>query len=77
MKCANCGDEIDPNPPSIVAAGGWCVPTEIYEALPEPLPMCGDCKARMLMVMEVGIDPGRHGENLKVKRGGIKYERPV
>jgi hypothetical protein len=35
--------------------------------------MCSDCEVRMLMMMTIGIDPGRHGENLKVARGGIRY----
>lgn len=73
MTLCGCGDEIIENPPGVVAAGGWCIPTEHLYDIPEKVPMCGDCEARMLMMMTIGIDPGRHGENLKVPRGGIQY----
>jgi N-acetylmuramoyl-L-alanine amidase len=75
MKVCHCGNEIVENPPSIVVAAGWCAPKEVaYNALPE-VEECSDCKARMMMIMTIGIDPGHNGENLKVKRGGIRYER--
>jgi hypothetical protein len=69
-----CGDPIEENPPSLIAAGGWCAPTAVTYDLDND-PMCSDCKARWLMVMELGIDPGRHGENLKIPRGGIQYTK--
>lgn len=72
-----CGRVIERDPPSLVAPGGWCAPSEVLYDRPEPAPMCSDCKARMLMVMEVGIDPGRDGENLRVPRGGITYKTAV
>lgn len=76
--CSNCGDPIPPPDPdtTITAAGGWCAPSEIAYSLPEPPPMCTDCTTRMLMIECIGIDPGRHGENLKVQRGGIQYPTP-
>lgn len=75
LRCSNCGDDIPTAdaPSGLVATGGWCMPSETLYAMPEPDPLCSDCKARLLMVMEVGIDPGRHGENLRMPRGGIQY----
>jgi hypothetical protein len=73
MATCACGDEINENPPAVTAAGGWCIPTENLYEIPEKIPMCSDCEVRMLMMMTIGIDPGRHGENLKVARGGIRY----
>lgn len=72
-----CGEEIVPPTPenSITMAGGWCAPAEALYDLPQLPDMCGDCKARMLVMMEIGIDPGPKGEYLRVKRGGITYER--
>lgn len=71
-EVCGCGREIKPPGPSIVTAGGWCAPSESLQ-LTEVTPMCSDCNVRMLMMMTIGIDPGRDGENLKVKRGGITY----
>jgi len=73
-----CGRPIptDP-PPSLVTAGGWCAPAEAVYDLPEPEPMCPDCKTRMMMMMTVGIDPGRDGSNLRAPRGGIRYPTPT
>lgn len=72
MIC-HCGNEIDPDPPGIVTAGGWCAPSELlHDDIPRT-PVCSDCDARLLMMMTIGIDPGHNGENLKVSRGGIRY----
>lgn len=75
QTCASCGDEFEPPGPEdmLVASGGFCMPTEIAAALPDPLPECSDCRSRMLMAMMIGIDPGRKGENLRVSRAGVKY----
>lgn len=72
-ECQVCGEEFVPGP-AILAAGGWCAPSRTY-ALPEPIIQCDDCRARMIMITEIGIDPGPKGENLRVARGGITYER--
>jgi hypothetical protein len=71
----DCGHEIpDVEPPALVAAGGWCMPSEVYYNLMKDEPTsCSDCKARMHMIAEFGIDPGRNGENLRFPRGGITY----
>ena len=74
--CESCGDRLpDDPPPSCVASGGWCVPVETLYDMPDPPVLCSDCKARLLMVMELGIDPGRHGENLRVPRGALTYHQ--
>jgi len=51
------------------------VPVETLYDMPDPPVLCSDCKARLLMVMELGIDPGRHGENLRVPRGALTYHQ--
>lgn len=71
MICA-CGDEIVETP-SVIVSAGWCAPTDVHYALAEPQPMCSDCRARLLFISEIGFDPGKNGENLRVPRGGIKY----
>lgn len=72
--CSSCGDPIPETPAEVlVVAGGWSMPSETLYAMPTPPPECSDCKSRMLMMLELGIDPGRHGENLRVPRGGIRY----
>lgn len=71
QQVCGCGRVIERDPPSLVAPAGWCAPSGVRYDWPEPAPMCSDCKTRMLMLMEVGIDPGRDGENLRVPRGGI------
>lgn len=70
----DCGHE-GPDPkdePSIVVAGGWCMPPESLYDLNLPT-SCSDCRTRMACILGIGIDPGRFGENLRFKRGGIKY----
>lgn len=68
--CENCGDPVLPVDPSrvITAVGGWCIPagTE-YEMAPRPV-LCSDCNSRMLFIAQIGFDPGRKGENLKMSR---------
>lgn len=76
--CESCNDEFDDTikHPAIIAAGGWCAPTDqLYEIASAPV-LCPDCNARWSCIMNIGIDPGRHGENLKFSRGGIKFHRP-
>jgi len=76
MRCA-CGNEIVEREPAIIASAGWCMPSATYYSLSgEEVKACSDCNSRLLMMMMIGIDPGHNGENLKVKRGGIRYERP-
>lgn len=76
--CSSCGDEIVPPDPAlqITTPGGWCAPVEPLYDFPEPAPMCDDCRSRLLMVAHGLPDPGRHGENLRVRRGGVQYGRP-
>jgi N-acetylmuramoyl-L-alanine amidase len=76
MKCS-CGNEIVKPDPSqtLTAAAGWCMPSEAFYELDTSSMECSDCRSRLLMMMTIGIDPGHNGENLKVKRGGIRYER--
>jgi hypothetical protein len=77
MICANCDEEYTPPGPDqmIVASGGFCLPPQsVMDNVPNPTEgWCGDCKARWMMIIELGIDPGKNGENLKVPRGGIKF----
>ena len=70
--CEDCGDEVVPPTSVITAPGGWCAPADLAYEVPRPV-LCSDCHSRMVMVMEVGIDPGRHGENLRVRRGGVRF----
>jgi hypothetical protein len=56
----------------IVVAGGWCAPSEVMYDLQQPT-SCSDCRTRMACILGIGIDPGRFGENLRFKRGGIKF----
>lgn len=74
VPVCGCGREIRPPDPDkqIVASAGFCAPAELRTQIGPPA-MCTDCKSRMLMIATVGIDPGRDGENLKVRRGGIRY----
>lgn len=76
MICQHCGDEFE-EPDlsnSIVASGGWCAPSEVaYDTMPKET-LCPDCRSRMMFASEFGFDPGRHGENLRMPRGGIRYE---
>jgi len=69
--CA-CGNEIEEHTEAVTSAGGWCAPSEVLYKI-EVEPMCSDCRTRMMMMAELGIDPGRNGENLRVRRGGIMY----
>lgn len=71
MNCA-CGEPIV-EAPAVVTAGGWCIPSEVFYQMPQPEPMCSDCKSRLLFASEFGFDPGKNGENIRVKRGGIQY----
>lgn len=75
----DCGHEA-PEPkdiPSVVTAGGWCAPSDtIYDLMKDQPTSCPDCKTRLQMMLLIGIDPGRNGENLKVARGGIHYPTP-
>lgn len=76
MSACSCGREIVPPSPenTITASGGWCVPSDLLADLHDHLPeQCADCKARFLFALELGFDPGRDGEHLKVDRGGIRY----
>lgn len=77
MATCACGAEIVPPDPEsqIVAAGGWCAPSETLHDMPKSEPTCSDCNTRMLMLMTIGIDPGKDGENLRVRRGGIQYPK--
>lgn len=74
-----CGREIIPatTENSIILPGGWCAPSEVLYQLPEPEPMCADCRTRMHMISQLGIDPGKGGENLRVQRGGSRYPTPT
>lgn len=61
----------------IDAVGGWCAPAEtVYELPSLDGELCADCRARLLFASQMGFDPGRHGENIRVNRGGVKYEVP-
>lgn len=72
--CDDCGREFTESPDTtIVAAGGWCAPTEIVYQMEDQPVLCGGCKARFLIALELGIDIGRDGENLRVPRGGIQF----
>lgn len=72
--CEWCGDPIVATGEAIVTSGGWCAPSETIYDFPRPA-LCSDCHARWVMVLELGIDPGRRGENLRFPRGGIQYKR--
>lgn len=74
-ETCSCGRDIKPPEPSqmITASAGWCAPSETVYDMTDCAPMCSDCKARLLMVIELGIDPGVDGKNLLVARGGIRY----
>lgn len=78
--CSACEDPISPREPAteIVAAGGWCAPSETYATLysSPPPPLCTDCRSRLIFISEIGFDPGRKGENISVRRGGIQYPLP-
>lgn len=78
LTCSNCDDPIVPLDASnsIVATGGWCAPEgTIYPVVQAP-PLCSDCSSRMVFIAEMGFDPGRKGENLKMPRGGFSFTYP-
>lgn len=73
METYDCGHPIpEEKPPALIAAGGWCAPSEVLYDIPRPT-SCSDCEARMYCIMQLGIDPGPNGSYLRVKRGGIRY----
>lgn len=75
-ECENCLESFeDPEPGSyLVAPGGWCAPSDqTFSLMTRPV-LCPDCDARWTMVMMLGIDPGKNGENLRIPRGSIKFE---
>lgn len=74
VEVCGCGTTITHDTsPGMVLPGGWCVPSATLYELPAPPQMCSDCKTRMLMITELGIDPGPNGINLRTLRGGIRF----
>lgn len=75
-NCEHCGELIpEEKSPSLIASGGWCIPAEmVYQILALPV-LCGDCHARWSVMMELGIDPGKNGENLRISRDSFVWEQ--
>lgn len=74
MICDSCSDEYEETPGMcLVSAGGWCAPSEQTYTLEIAQDICPDCRARMACIAELGFDPGKNGENLRISLGPIEF----
>ena len=72
--CDGCSETYDVTVKTegVLTAAGWCAPSALLFT-PKERALCPDCRIREIMIMQIGVDPGVKGENLRVARGGIKY----